>query len=72
MGKFPKHMAHALKTCPCLEKQKLRKCFTLEMTDKTQHLKAVSDPGLDPGFGKKLIYRTLWGEDLVLCECVIF
>lgn len=20
---------------------------------------------------KKLIYRTLWGEDLVLCECVI-
>lgn len=61
-------MAHALKTCPCLEKQKLRKCFRLEMTDETQHLKAVSDPG----FEKKLIHRTLWGEDLVLCERVIF
>lgn len=46
------HMAHALKTCPCHEKQKLRKCFRSEMTEETQHLNAVSDPGLDPGFEK--------------------
>lgn len=42
------------------------------MTDETQHLeKAVSDPGLDPGFEKKLI-QDIMGEDLVLCERVIF
>lgn len=45
--------------------KKLRKCFRLEMTDETQHLKAVSDPGLDPGFEKNW-YTGHYGEKICI------
>ena len=33
VGKSTKYMAHALKTCPCHEKQKLRSRFRLKETN---------------------------------------
>lgn len=64
VGKSTQYMAHALKTCPCHEKQKLRSRFRSKETNSLVQTSECSEWSWIGSWiwKKKVLCRTLWGQ----------